>query len=288
MIELTELLEKAKLDPKATRVMRHVPTEPALRKALPWMASERHSLYNAYQSHHSERVEKSLARASHLVSFIGHRPGQALFVGIYCVSGYREISEKDFRAMPCNEELGRLGTRGPGKRRRSLWFDLQCTEHLAEWKGKLVVNWPPPERSWWRLAHRNRFRIHAVHEESVLIPPMPKWNELLLDCEEFRMLPKSWQLVVSQWRGVYHILDRASGKSYVGSAYGDDNIYGRWCVYADTGHGDNIDLKGLDPSNFRFSILERVSPDMPAEDVIRLESNWKDRLGTRECGLNAN
>jgi hypothetical protein len=39
---------------------------------------------------------------------------------------------------------------------------------------------------------------------------------------------------------------------------------------------------------FQFSVLERVSPDLPAEQVIELENTWKKRLGTREFGLNKN
>ena len=77
-------------------------------------------------------------------------------------------------------------------------------------------------------------------------------------------------------------------KSYVGSAYGDENILARWRGYASSGHGGNVELKGRDPSKFQFSVLERVSPDMQPDDVIRLESAWKTRLGTRDFGLNKN
>jgi hypothetical protein len=38
-----------------------------------------------------------------------------------------------------------------------------------------------------------------------------------------------------------------------------------------------------------FTILQRVSPDMEAEDVIQLEATWKKRLHTRPPhGLNDN
>ena len=40
-------------------------------------------------------------------------------------------------------------------------------------------------------------------------------------------------------------------------------------------------LRTLGPENFRFSILERVSPNMEADKVIALEATWKDRLHTR-------
>ena len=85
------------------------------------------------------------------------------------------------------------------------------------------------------------------------------------------------------------IFDASDGKGYVGSAYGEANLYGRWLNYAARGHGGNKLLKERDPRNFRFSILQRVSPDMSAGDLIRLESSWKERLHTRQpFGLNDN
>jgi hypothetical protein len=81
----------------------------------------------------------------------------------------------------------------------------------------------------------------------------------------------------------------SDGKGYVGSAYGDSNLLGRWLGYAAGGHGGNVLLRNRQPGNFRFSILQRVSPDMDAADVIRLEATWKERLHTRApFGLNDN
>lgn len=76
---------------------------------------------------------------------------------------------------------------------------------------------------------------------------------------------------------------------YVGSAYGNENIMQRWKEYARTGHGGNKGLKARNPENFRFSILQRTSPDLPDTDVIALEGTWKDRLRSRvPFGLNEN
>ena len=75
---------------------------------------------------------------------------------------------------------------------------------------------------------------------------------------------------------------------YVGSASGSRNIWGRWADYAKTGHGGNKRLRTRKPENLRFSILERVSPDTPSDDVVRLEKTWKDRLHTKQYGLNEN
>ena len=76
---------------------------------------------------------------------------------------------------------------------------------------------------------------------------------------------------------------------YVGSAYGAENLLGRWRHYGASGHGGNRLLRQRDPTNFRFTILELVSPTMPSEEVQLLESNWKERLHTRQPhGLNDN
>ena len=51
----------------------------------------------------------------------------------------------------------------------------------------------------------------------------------------------------------------------------------------------NTLLRKREPGDFRFSILQIVSPDMDARDVILLEATWKDRLHTRAPhGINDN
>lgn len=112
---------------------------------------------------------------------------------------------------------------------------------------------------------------------------------LALGWQELQTLPISWRNALSHWRGIYYIHDSASGKGYVGSAYGADNLLGRWMGYAASGHGGNRLLRGLDPAGFAFSILQRTSPDMEADAVVALESSWKERLHTRQpFGLNDN
>jgi hypothetical protein len=79
------------------------------------------------------------------------------------------------------------------------------------------------------------------------------------------------------------------GKGHVGSAYGEDNILGRWDYWVATGHGGNVLLRERSPENFTFSILEFVSQNLEKNEVIGLESSWKERLHTRSpFGLNDN
>ena len=101
--------------------------------------------------------------------------------------------------------------------------------------------------------------------------------------------PESIISKLSEWRAIYYIWDGSDGKGYVGSAYGAANLLGRWLNYGAVGHGGNRLLRQRDPKNFRFSILQRVSPDMEQADVIAVENSWKERLHTREpWGLNDN
>jgi hypothetical protein len=184
---------------------------------------------------------------------------------------------------------GMQGFKDTDSRKSILWFDLSLTGFHLDWKGKLVIGWPPPERSWWRRAHKNVMPVLAVREESALEADMPEWDGLNLRWDELAVLPSRWRAALSQWRGIYLIFDESDGKAYVGAAYGNQNLLGRWRGYAATGHGGNRLLHERDRKNFRFTILQRVSPDMTAEDVIRLEGSWKDRLHTRAPhGLNDN
>lgn len=272
--------------------MRHVPTAPELRRTLPWLAAERPEVFNAYQRSQHARVEKQLTQAAYVASSIGHKAREALFIGLYKVIGSRQISFEEFWEIPANKELRRLGAKGwvGGDAPPPVsWFDLELIDVYQDWKGKLILDWPPPEVSWTRWADQNEFGVKAILEESRLDKGMPSWNELLLTWEELVHLPESWIKVLNEWRCIYFIFDSADGKSYVGSAYGGKNLYGRWKNYAATGDGGNKLLRDRAPDKFRFSILERVSPDMKPEEVINLESNWKGRLHTRgEFGLNIN
>jgi hypothetical protein len=117
---------------------------------------------------------------------------------------------------------------------------------------------------------------------------MPDWKDLILTWHELQSLPASWRTSLAQWGGIYLIFDVARTAGYVGSAYGAENLLGRWQSYAKSGHGGNRELRDGDPANLRFSILQRTSPDMEAADIIALEANWKERLHSREFGLNRN
>jgi hypothetical protein len=287
-MQFNDLLRDEGIESKEVLVFRHCPKQPKLRKVLPWLVDQSPDIFNVYQQTQGPKVEKAMLRAKFVASFIGHEAGKAIFVGLYAVNGHRSLSFTQFWQEPANVELKtKYGMRGMTDEHSSmLSFDLVCLEFRTKWKGKLIVCWPGQEVSWWRWADRNRFVIHAILEESALVQDMPSWQRLILTWDELAALPTSWRAKLKEWRGIYLIFDVFDGKSYVGSAYGDKNLLGRWLNYAKHGDGGNKNLKSRDPTTFRFSILQRVSPDMDETKVIQLEHAWMDRLHTRTHGLN--
>jgi hypothetical protein len=292
-MNLNDLLRGKKIDPQNVLVLRHRPFELELNKVFSLIASDQPDLFNAYQQAQGENLERAMKRmigSGYLASFVAHGPGRAAFVGLYKIVGSRPITFKQYWKIPANLKLKSLGMSGfRGDRPSILWFELKLVDFYPDWKGKLIVNWPPPERSWWRRAHRNEISVYAIHEENALDGAMKRWSELDLTWAQLQVLPTSWKNKLSEWRAIYYIFDSSDGKGYVGSAYGKANLLGRWRNYAASGHGGNHLLRQRDARNFRFTILERVSPDMAAEEVIRLEATWKERLHTRAPqGLNDN
>lgn len=70
----------------------------------------------------------------------------------------------------------------------------------------------------------------------------------------------------------------------------------RWTNYVNNGHGGNKLLKsiaddlGIDyiKQNFQYSILENYNARVDKHIILERESWWKETLGSRAFGLNAN
>lgn len=295
-MNLNDLLRAQAIDPEHVLVLRHRPKEPELQRKLPWLAAERPEIFNAYQRSQGGRLEGAmhgLEGSGYVASFIGCEPGSALFVGLYGIRSSKPLKVKQFWQIPAHHELKSMGAKGWATEeigKPILWFDLELlTSFYPEWKGKLVIGWSRPERVWARRAHTNNFPVLAIHNESQLVDREPAWDTIDFSWSDLSTIPTSWKTALRQWRGVYYIFDTSDGKGYVGSAYGRDNILGRWLGYAATGHGGNKLLRKRDPQNFRFSILQLLAHDELADRVIHIENTWKDRLHTRApLGLNDN
>lgn len=288
-LDLNTLLSLEGISPDDVVILRHRPKEPEFRKILPWLIAERPGLYKLYQAVQSGSAGRALGRAKVLATFAGLEPATAIFAGLYQVASSRPVGEEEFWALPGQAELVSLGLQGYGADGDDhVLFDLEPLETWRSWIGRLIVDWPPPERSWYRRAERNAMSVRAITKENQLTADMPAWDELVLTWEQLCIMPSSWKARLSQWRGIYFIFDTLREKGYVGSASGGENMLGRWTDYARSGHGGNAGLQESRPQDLRFSILQRTSPDMLRAEVEELEARWKVRLHVRDHGLCGN
>ncbi len=97
-----------------------------------------------------------------------------------------------------------------------------------------------------------------------------------------------WIAILKNAKGVYLLTCPRTKEQYVGSAYGEDGFWGRWQEYVKNGHGGNIGLKSRDPSDYQVSILEVNGSSLGMEEIIGREGLWKQKLQSREMGLNRN
>lgn len=108
----------------------------------------------------------------------------------------------------------------------------------------------------------------------------------------------SWREIISIWEddskenilkeslkrpGIY-IQRSQDGKSrYIGSAYGEDGILGRWMKHLDS-NGDARHLNLFVLENGYNEIVFSVIEFYDGEDIIKRESMWKQILGTINTG----
>jgi hypothetical protein len=181
-------------------------------------------------------------------------------------------------------------------------YEVQLEDSSAPLIGRLKILSPYRGRTT-RVNfenHYDAFEVQEILREPYTGRQFPGYEDIDLSFEELEALVRNerpdWKSALENAKGVYLITDQKTGKRYVGSAYGDQGIWSRWCAYVASGHGGNVELRALvtDPtldycrSNFRLALLEHRLERTPDELVIQRESFWKRILLTREHGLNRN
>ena len=182
-------------------------------------------------------------------------------------------------------------------------YEVELTGQGASFLGRLKIRSNYRQRST-RVNFENHFsnlEIQEILREPYSGRAFPGFEDIDLSFEELEVLVRNdrpdWKAALESVKGIYLITDIASEKRYVGSAYGDQGIWSRWCSYIASGHGGNAELRALasDPSleycrkSFRFSLLEYRSNRTADDIIIGRESFWKRILLTRgEQGLNRN
>lgn len=96
-------------------------------------------------------------------------------------------------------------------------------------------------------------------------------------------------------KGIYMIIDGNTGKQYIGSASGEEGLYGRWKSYAESYHGKNEELVKLFNKEgpeyfhkFKYIILQILPLKMTSTEITKIETKYKNKYLTKEFGLNDN
>ena len=162
---------------------------------------------------------------------------------------------------------------------------------MADLRGRLVIGWRSP-RSWWmRASTAASYPVMGIADAEPV--PFPGFDRLVLDHTKLRAVMRehryaSWRTALGSVAGIYLITDTRDGRQYVGKADGAESIRQRWGAYATNGHGGNVELRGLHPTSFRFSLLRVFDPATPMQVIDAAESHFKVALDTRRNGLNRN
>ncbi len=272
MIRFNCLLRDEGLYPTDVKLVRHKATR---RRGRPtpyqlWRAADgRLELYQSIQ----RRAVFEGARL--LASFVATPLNETLFVGLYAVNGVGTAAPGLLDPIS-GKDVGGLHL-----------YDLAMAQELAEYRGRLIVEWGDAYRAWVQLA-RNQDKAVIEIRRSVDEPPFPGFHDICDRLSGLATVPLSWREVLSSVGGVYLLTCPDTGKQYVGSARGAAGFWGRWEEYIADGHGGNRRMQEVPAADYQVTVLKVASSSAGSDALDEMESRWKRKLLIREFGLNAN
>lgn len=236
-------------------------------------------LYNLYRNdrcaflaYQNRQAHDIFRDTEYIVSFIGEDGLSARFVGVFEITGCESLKNNYVYEM--KEVCG--------------YDDL---------KERVIIRWTNT-RSWHQWI-KNEMEIMEI-SPGLNYKRFTDYFDLFLTFRELQEIVinqyTDWKSILSSIKGIYLITDVNTGKLYVGSAYGEEGVWGRWSEYVFTnGHGNNLSLRSLVEDvpdyavrYFHFSILMLLSKTVTAEAAIEKERMFKKKLGTNAFGLNNN
>lgn len=178
----------------------------------------------------------------------------------------------------------------------SVGYEYETLKEYQKFFGRLIVKFDNKAQTMIRNAES----VIDYCEVSQILPDtfdndiFPGYDKVSISWDAMcRVIEKdSWKTALQNQKGVYLITDISNGKKYVGSAYGENMILGRWKSYAKTGHGGNVGLRKLEfehmKKHFTFSILDIYKSTTDDQIIIERENWWKEILQCRNFGYNEN
>ena len=238
--------------------------------------------YALFKEWQSEQSDSKMKNVDYLVVFLAEEGCECRFIGVY-----RNYGPKRATGNGVSE------------------YAIEEVEGFEGLKDKVVIDWGKGTLSWmqnWQST-KNVRRIDQLNTGDD-IPYFIRYEDVILSFSQLQKVveDKEWKSKLESLNCVYMILDKETGKQYVGVTYKDmkpgikNGILGRWTEYAKTGHGNNKLLvallaeKGISyaDQNFQWTILETLPLNVTPKVAIDRESLYKKKFGTREHGYNEN
>ena len=238
--------------------------------------------YELFKEWQSEQSDSRMKDVDYLVVFLAEESCECRFIGVYRNDGPKRPTGD------CVSE-----------------YNLQEVEGFEALKDKVVIDWGKGTLSWMQNWQTTK-EVRRIEQMSIGddIPYFSRYEDVILTFPQLKKVveDKEWKSKLESLNCVYLILDKKTGKQYVGVTYKDmkpgikNGILGRWTEYAQSGHGNNKRLmeiianEGLNDAeqNFQWTILETLPLNVTPKVAIDRETLYKEKFGTREHGYNEN
>jgi len=226
-------------------------------------------------------------QTNYILSFIAAGGYKSLFYGAYRNDGLLE--EEDRQQAP-------EGYPNPEEAEHLYHYNLNRLEGFEELQNRLVINWNAPI-VWHQHFVEKHFEVLELRPTGNF-GAFPGYRHVNLSYKELadiinnQMGNLEWYNSLAHTRGIYLIL--CQGKQYIGSATGDEGIWGRWKDYVNDPAGGNrgiaqhLDQHPGAERDFKFSIIETFGDHIAQETILQREHFFMRTHGTNEFGLNHN
>lgn len=175
------------------------------------------------------------------------------------------------------------------------FYEFERLEEYQKYLGRLVVQFHKNQAYVTLTGDKiDAFKVKEILPNKLDKDIFPGYDKVNITWETLnRVLEKdAWKTALQNQKGVYLITDISNGKMYVGSAYGQEMLLGRWKSYVNNGHGGNIGMKNIPLDHmkkyFRYSILDIYKSSTDDNIITEREQWWKEVLQSRAHGYNEN
>ena len=189
----------------------------------------------------------------YLLFFLGKTPTKSILKGAYKVGKF--TPKESYNGILLNDSKGHL--------------ELDDLCELTELIDRLEINYK--HKQGWSRTNFDEVDISALYpeEKKRTLKEFDGFENIYLSFDDLKEIVDNsyldYMLPLKSVSAIYMIIDKSSGKQYVGSAYGKDGLYGRWSSYVYTeGTGNNLMLEDLKEKDEKY--VRSVNP--PAVHVV--------------------